>query len=105
MNLPNKSIENTGLTKEDLARITEVFARNSHIEAVLLFGSRAMGTHHAGSDVDLAVKGKLLNPGTLSQFRQELEALHLPFFFDVLHYDALKDPALKEQVDRVGVIL
>ena len=57
------------------------------MEAVLLFGSRAMGTHHAGSDIDLAVKGKQLIPAMLSEFRQALEALHLPYFFDVLHYD------------------
>jgi len=29
----------------------------------------------------------------------------LPYFFDVLHYEAIAEPRLIEQIDRLGIVL
>jgi hypothetical protein len=39
----------------DIARLRNIFERYTDIQAVYLFGSRAAGTAHAGSDLDLAI--------------------------------------------------
>jgi uncharacterized protein len=39
----------------DIARLRNIFERYADIQAVYLFGSRAAGTAHAGSDLDLAI--------------------------------------------------
>ena len=39
----------------DITRLHGIFAQYADIQAVYLFGSRAAGTAHAGSDLDLAI--------------------------------------------------
>ena len=39
----------------DIIRLHGIFARYADIQTVYLFGSRAAGTAHAGSDLDLAI--------------------------------------------------
>jgi len=48
----------TGLTPEQLAQLTEVFEKHPPIDCVKLYGSRAKGTYHPRSDVDLVVLGE-----------------------------------------------
>lgn len=51
-------LTNHGLIERDLFHIRAAAAELSEIEEVVLFGSRAKGTHQQGSDVDLSIKGK-----------------------------------------------
>lgn len=55
--------------------LADVFSRHPRIEQAILYGSRAKGTHHTRSDID------------------------------VQHYEELRNPALREHIDRVGVII
>ena len=44
-----------GLPDADSAAVLALLKQQSGLEQVLLYGSRAMGRHHSGSDVDLCL--------------------------------------------------
>jgi len=93
-----------GLSEKELSTLREVFTQFDAIEEVILFGSRALGTHKKASDVDLAIKGKNIDLDTLSKLKYTLEEqTNLPYFFDVVIYDKISDEALKKAIDVGGV--
>ncbi len=92
-----------GLSETELSTLREVFAKFDAIEEIILFGSRARGTHQKGSDVDLAIKGKNIDLNTLAKLIYTLEEeTNLPYFFDVMIYDKISDEALKKAIDKGG---
>ncbi|MFH0709722.1 MAG: nucleotidyltransferase domain-containing protein [Pseudomonadota bacterium] len=95
-----------GLSHSELQTLRDVFSRFSDISEVILFGSRARGTHRPSSDVDLALKGGNLSIDTLSKLRYILEEeTNLPYFFDIVVYDRVENEALKREIDEDGEII
>lgn len=95
-----------GLSDSELQTLRDVFSRFSDISEVILFGSRARGTHRVSSDVDLALKGKNLSIDTLAKLRYILEEeTNLPYFFDIVIYDRVENEALKREIDEGGEVL
>ena len=93
----------TGLSEAELEVLRGVFARFPQIEEVMLFGSRARGSHRTSSDVDLAIKGKNITIDTLAKLRYILEEeANLPYFFDVVVYDGVGNEKLKRVIDVSG---
>ncbi|MBR3746603.1 MAG: HI0074 family nucleotidyltransferase substrate-binding subunit, partial [Selenomonadaceae bacterium] len=67
----------------------------------ILFGSRARGTNHARSDIDLAVSG-----GDISNFAETLdEQIDTLLPFDVINLDENIDADFQAEIDRDGIIL
>jgi len=94
-----------GLTQKELEILKSVFEKFDEINEVILFGSRALGTHKKSSDIDLAIKGKV-NINTLSKLKYTLEEeTILPYFFDVIIYDNLENQELKKHIDEFGVFI
>ena len=74
-------------------------------ERVILFGSRAKGTFHTGSDIDIAVKGgKELSFREKRKLKEKLEHLAGLYTVDLLFYEEIGEN-LKEIIDRTGVVL
>jgi predicted nucleotidyltransferase len=95
-----------GLPESDLTLIAHAAKQFPEIHQVILFGSRAKGTHKPGSDVDLAIKGKNLAYESAIRLASLLnEETPMPYFFDVVNYDAITEPQLIEHIDRVGVVI
>ena len=95
-----------GLIDRDFIHINASIREFPEIEEVILFGSRAKGNYKKGSDVDLAIKGDRLTYEITARFADCLnEDKPLPYFFDVVHYEAIAEPMLKAHIDRVGVNL
>lgn len=91
-----------GLSDSELETLEEVFEKFDTLDEVILFGSRVLGTHKKGSDVDLAIKGDL-DIHTLSKLKYILEEdTLLPYFFDVVIYDNIDNVDLKEHIDKFG---
>lgn len=98
--------ENTGLRESDLRLIREAVESLPEVRQLILFGSRAKGTHKTGSDVDLAIKGEAVNYDTAVRLADILnEQKPLPYFFDVVNYHGIREPRLIEHIDRVGMVL
>jgi len=95
-----------GLSDRDLALIVDAAKAFPEISRLILFGSRAKGSYKPGSDVDLAVKGDAVDYDTAVRLGEVLnEETPLPYFFDVLHYEGIREPRLLAHIDRVGVVI
>jgi predicted nucleotidyltransferase len=94
-----------GIDSSIWERILSVLKTNKAVEQIILFGSRAKGTFRNGSDIDLALKGKSISADDILDLRLNLDELNLPWEIDLLHYETITDPAVKEHIDRVGITL
>ncbi|MBI3194873.1 MAG: nucleotidyltransferase domain-containing protein [Ignavibacteriae bacterium] len=92
-----------GLSAESLEWIFRVLRVFPEIDEAIIFGSRAKGNCKPGSDIDLAVKGIFPSYNFTERIRTMLEdGLNLPYFFNVVDYNKISNPSLKEHIDRVG---
>ena len=97
---------NYGLEKRDIKHIIESFKAFSEIKEAVLFGSRAKGNFKKGSDVDMAIKGENITHRIVTRLSSILnEEKPLPYYFDIVHYEGIDEPELKEHIDRVGIVL
>ncbi|MBI1884528.1 MAG: nucleotidyltransferase domain-containing protein [Chlamydiae bacterium] len=91
-----------GLIEKDIEKIRKVFEQFPKIESVIIFGSRAMGHARKGSDIDLALIGKV-DDDTLRQVHTILEnEISLPYQFDIVAYDKIANPELKKHIIEWG---
>lgn len=94
-----------GLELTEKQIIKDIISQFDCVEKVILFGSRALNTHKKTSDIDLALFGKI-DINTLAKIKYQLEEkTNLPYFFDVIIYENIKNEKLKEHIDRFGMIL
>lgn len=79
----------------------EAFAKSNHIEKVILFGSRAKGTHSQRSDIDIAVLG-----GNFDGFYWDVkEKTHSLLLFDIVDLNKSISQELQDTIDKEGVLL
>lgn len=102
-NLKNNTTNDFGLSQETTALINTVFYKFPKIKEVVLFGSRAMGNYKPGSDIDLAIFSDSLVHQDLMNILQDLEDLELLYEIDCIDYNKIKEPALKEHINLVGI--
>jgi predicted nucleotidyltransferase len=81
-----------------------VLERHPGVEVARLYGSRAKGNYRPGSDIDLTLLGSGLTSGDLLKIEIEVEALGLPYQVDLSLYDQIEDPALRDHIERIGLI-
>ncbi len=83
--------------------ILNSLAKRPEIEHASIFGSRAMGNFKHGSDVDLVIYGPSITESIRSRLSAELnEELPLPYYFDVVHYESIRNTELKKHIDSEG---
>jgi predicted nucleotidyltransferase len=92
-----------GLTDTLYDELSTVFRRDSRVQRVILFGSRAMGTHREESDIDLAIVGNDLTLKDALTIQNNLDDLGYPYTFDVLILSRIQNEALLDHISRVGV--
>ncbi len=90
-----------GLTAVDKEIIVGIFKKYAQIDDVILFGSRVMNRHKVASDIDFAVKGGGISE-IIGALRADFEESDLIYEVDVVAYDIITLPALREHIDRVG---
>lgn len=94
-----------GLRESDLQDICFILEKFSQIEKTLIFGSRAKGNFKKWSDVDLSIIGKEITNELVAEINYFLnEETYLPYKFDVIHYEKVKNIDLKEHIDRMGIV-
>jgi len=91
-----------GLSERDEQAIFGIFNKYPEIKNVLIFGSRAKGVYHKGSDIDLAIDGDHVSHKTLQQIKSDFEESSLPYRIDLIDMDKIDHVALKEHIERVG---
>jgi predicted nucleotidyltransferase len=90
------------LQPSELDLVRSVLRLHPEVHSATLFGSRAKGTHHSRSDVDLALSGELGLLGA-EAIAAELEELPLPYRFDVQSLEQISFAPLLEHIKRVGI--
>ena len=91
-----------GLKESTIAAIQSVFKKYPEIEQVLLYGSRAKGTHRNGSDIDLTLLGDGLTYSLLNRIETELDDILLPYTLDLSLYSSIDNADLLDHIHRVG---
>lgn len=92
-----------GLSEVAFKKLMMLLCEFKEFERILVFGSRALGTYREGSDIDIAVFGSQISRETLRSFKIQYDELGLPYQVDIVHYESIDNPALKEHIDKVGV--
>ena len=96
--------ESLGLQQDDLKIIVSVLTQYTEVTEAFIFGSRAKGIFHNGSDIDIVLKGKNLDINIMSRISYQLnEETILPYKIDVLNYHTISTKELVEHIDRVGI--
>lgn len=95
-----------GLPDSDIWYMQQLFSREPSIEQVWLYGSRAKGNHHPGSDIDLALVGPAINRHVVARIHTILEdESPVPYFFDVVHWNTLNNAKVKDEIQRTAQLL
>jgi nucleotidyltransferase substrate binding protein (TIGR01987 family) len=84
-----------GLPQEATERILALLAEHPSIQRVVLYGSRALGRHRPGSDIDLCLEAPDMG----------LAELLLPWRIDLQLRHLIRHPGLLDHIDRVGITL
>ena len=94
-----------GLTDNTLKQIRDVLSGYADVEKAVIYGSRAKGNYHNGSDIDLTLFGDSLDEKQCADIADALDELLLPYMIDLSVYALLDHAELKEHIGRVGRIL
>ncbi len=93
-------MEGSGIRKEVLQEIC-AFAKQYHVEKVILFGSRARGDYHRTSDIDLAVFG-----GDVARFALDVEEETTTLLkYDIVDLDGVVQPELRASIEKEGKVI
>lgn len=94
-----------GLEQHIIDKLIAVFEQNSKVDKALVFGSRAMGNYRSDSDIDIAIKGQDLSTDDIIAMSVEFEEKGITHKIDLINYHSIKEPDLKDHIDRVGIEL
>lgn len=85
---------------EDIINEIKALAVTYDIEKVILFGSRAKGTHNKNSDYDIAVIGKNYVDFNLALTYET----NLLSTFDIHNYSKISD-SFRKEIDKTGMVI
>ena len=92
----------SGLKKEAIQKVIDVFKRYDEIESAILYGSRAKGNYKPGSDIDLTLTGKNLTLKIINKIDNDIDDLLLPWVIDLSIFAQIENPELIEHIHRNG---
>lgn len=93
-------MDNFGLPDKTINELLNYFKQKKEIEKVVIYGSRAKGTYHNGSDIDFAIW--IDNHKNINRILSELDDLPTPYKFDVTDYKTLNHEGMKNSIDKYG---
>lgn len=94
-----------GLSASQISEIKQIFQQCAQVQQAIVFGSRAKGTQHARSDIDIALTGTGLDRHQLAQMRLQFDESAIPFPVDLQLLSEIKSPALLQHIQRVGQVI
>ena len=91
-----------GLPPATLDTIRRILAEVPAVKKAVIYGSRAKGTHRAGSDIDLTLFGDALDLDALGQIATRLEESPIPYQVDLSIFKLIEHAGMREHIERVG---
>ncbi len=96
---------NWGLTETQETILREILKRYFSQGQVIIYGSRAKEIFHSRSDVDLVIKGACCEDRhLLAELKTTIEESNFPYLCDIQYWKNIKNPALKEHIQRNGQV-
>lgn len=92
-----------GLEQHIIDNLLSVFEQHSKVDKAFVFGSRAKGNYRPDSDIDIAIKGQDLHTDDIIAMSVAFEENGITHKIDLINYHSIKEPDLKEHIDRVGI--
>ena len=99
-----KSVETFGLPQRTLDELQTQLSSFEKIDKAVIYGSRAMGNYHAGSDIDIALIGDTLNLQDLERIAGVLDESAIPYKVDLSILQLIDHLELKDHIARVGKV-
>jgi len=93
-----------GLPSETIQKIHDVFKSYPEIKQVYIYGSRAKGNYHSGSDIDLAIINDQIKDSQLNKLEIDLDDLLLPYKLDLTVFQKIQNQDLINHINRVGIL-
>ena len=90
-----------GIPESSASQLLNVLTSPAQLDAIWLFGSRAMGRHQPGSDIDLCLEAPQLGHSDLLRLMHAVDELCLPWRVDLLLQHQL-DAEVLAHVHRAG---
>ena len=94
-----------GLKDYVVEYIKEVLSKYNCLEKAVIFGSRARGDYKKTSDIDIAIYAKDITSTTVNMIRNDFDELDIIYTIDVVDYYKLSKEALKQNIDKEGIII
>lgn len=91
-----------GISEKAFVQIVDTLKSFDFISKAVIFGSRAKGTYRRYSDVDICIFGEL-DIFDSEKVKGALDDLNAIYEFDVVSWDAITTPSLREHINRVGI--
>lgn len=91
-----------GLTQSVIAKLGSVFAHYPEVAEVRLYGSRAKGNFHQGSDIDLTIMDDGVSDKQLLHMESDIDDLLLPYSVDLSLFRHIDNRDLIDHIERVG---
>ncbi|MBM3834396.1 MAG: nucleotidyltransferase domain-containing protein [Verrucomicrobia bacterium] len=93
------------LRERDLAVLRNAVREFTFVHEVRVFGSRAAGSAHRASDLDLAISAPDATPAEWAELCGALENAPLIYELDIVRPERLTGERLKERIEREGVVI
>lgn len=93
--------QNFGLSSRDCDTLFGIFQKYDSVLKVYIYGSRAKGTSHKGSDIDLAIEVDE-NKNLILKLKEDFEESSLPYFVDLVNLKTLKNQSLLNEIKQSG---
>jgi predicted nucleotidyltransferase len=94
-----------GLPDEATSQVLERIVRHRAVQRVVLYGSRALGRHQGGSDIDLCLEAPGMGLGELLELGAEIDDLLLPWKVDLQLRHQIDHAPLLDHIGRAGRVL
>lgn len=91
------------LTMEQiLNNIISICLKIADVDEIILYGSRAKGTHMPKSDIDIAIIADYLD---IEEIKEEIDEIDTLLTIDLLDYNNCKNLRLIEEINQYGTTL
>jgi predicted nucleotidyltransferase len=95
----------TGISDKSLQAIANVVYSNARVQDAKIFGSRAIGTFHQGSDIDICLIGEDLTLTDLNRIASDLDELNIPQLIDLVNFRTIKNENLIKHISHYSIRL
>ncbi|WP_439487848.1 nucleotidyltransferase domain-containing protein [Algoriphagus sp.] len=91
-----------GLTNKAQKIIIDIFKKYPEVGHLLIYGSRAKGTHSNRSDLDLVISDREIDRFTMGKLLSDINESDFPYTIDLQILDRIQNKNLLDHIHRMG---